>query len=113
MLLLIISEVTQQAMVNEDHSITNGVLLIVTLAGLDILLMRLKARFPAVAPYLEDKPLILVEDGKPRKDVMLRSEVDESDVLQAARSLRGLERLEQVKYAVLETSGEISIIPKT
>jgi uncharacterized membrane protein YcaP (DUF421 family) len=38
--------------------------------------------------------------------------VDEDDVLTAARRLHGLERMEQVKYAVLERSGEISIIPK-
>jgi uncharacterized membrane protein YcaP (DUF421 family) len=43
---------------------------------------------------------------------MAKSRVDESDILFAAREHHGLERLKQIKYAVLERSGEISIIPK-
>lgn len=110
-LLLIISEVTQQAMVDDDHSITNGVLLIVTLVGADMLLMKAKNLVPWLAPVLEDKPVVIVDNGKPLDDVMKKADVQVSDVLQAARELHGLERLEQVKFAVLETSGEISIIP--
>jgi len=43
---------------------------------------------------------------------MKRARVDESDILEAARSSQGLERLEQIKYAVLESTGSISVIPK-
>ena len=43
---------------------------------------------------------------------MNKERVDEADVLAAARELQGLERLEQIKYAVLERSGGISIIPR-
>jgi uncharacterized membrane protein YcaP (DUF421 family) len=42
---------------------------------------------------------------------MQKSRVDVSDVLTAARRLHGLERMEQIKYAVLERSGDVSIIP--
>jgi uncharacterized membrane protein YcaP (DUF421 family) len=56
--------------------------------------------------------LVIVEDGKPLKDRMERARVDESDVLVAARERQGLERLDQIRYAVLERTGEISIIPK-
>ena len=110
-LLLIISEVTQQAMVDEDHSITNGVLLIITLVGADMALMKLKNKVKWLSPILEDKPVVIVDNGRPLKDIMERADVEEADVLQAARERHGLERMEQVKFAVLETSGEISIIP--
>lgn len=46
------------------------------------------------------------------KDRMKKSQVDEDDILEAARELQGLERLEQIKYAVLERHGAITIIPK-
>ncbi len=43
---------------------------------------------------------------------MKKVRVDEEDILEAARSLHGLERMDQIKYAVVERNGEISIIPK-
>jgi uncharacterized membrane protein YcaP (DUF421 family) len=45
-------------------------------------------------------------------DRLKKSRIDENDILQAARQLQGLERMDQVKYAVLERSGGISIIPR-
>ena len=43
---------------------------------------------------------------------MDKARISESDVLEAARIKQGLERMDQIKYAVLERSGEISVIPK-
>jgi uncharacterized membrane protein YcaP (DUF421 family) len=43
---------------------------------------------------------------------MRRERVNEDDVLAAARQTQGLERMDQIKYAVLETSGGISIVPR-
>jgi membrane protein len=60
---------------------------------------------------MEDAPLIVVSDGRPLRERLRRARINESDVLSAARRLQGLERMEQIKYAVLERSGEISIIP--
>ena len=100
-LLLIISETTQQAMVDHDHSITNGFLLIMTLVGASIGLSLLKQRFPALEQWLEGTPLVIVEDGKVLRDRMDKTRVEEADILEAARSLQGLERLEQIKYAVV------------
>jgi uncharacterized membrane protein YcaP (DUF421 family) len=57
-------------------------------------------------------PTVIVEEGRPLRDLMQRARVEEDDVLEAARRLQGLERMEQIKYAVLEKSGGISIIPK-
>jgi len=112
-LLLIISETTQAALVNGNNSITNSLILIVTMVGLDIALSLIKQRSKKVEKLLEGAPLVIVEDGKPIKERMDKSRVDEDDILAAARTLRGLERLEQIKYAVLERNGGISIIPKT
>jgi uncharacterized membrane protein YcaP (DUF421 family) len=110
-LLLIISETTQEAMVDNDHSITNGFLLIMTLIGAGIGLSLLKQRFPALEQWLEGTPLIIIENGKVLRDRMDKTRVDEADILEAARSLRGLERLDQIKYAIVERNGDITIVP--
>jgi uncharacterized membrane protein YcaP (DUF421 family) len=111
-LLLIISEATQQALLGQDFSLTNAFLVIVTLVGIDIGLSLLKQRSPRIEKILEDEPLIIVEDGRPLLERMKKVRVDEEDVLIAARILQGLERMDQIKYAVLERNGGISIIPK-
>lgn len=111
-LLLIISEATQQALLGEDFSFTNAMLVIITIVSLDILLSWIKQRSTRVDVLLDGVPVLIVENGKLLKDVADKSRVDEEDVLNAAREMQGLERMDQIKYAVLERSGQISIIPK-
>ena len=111
-LLLIISETTQQALLGEDFSLTNCFLLVITLFAVDQGFALLAARSPFIARWADGVPLVLVEDGKLLKDRMKKSQVDEDDILEAARETQGLERLDQIKYAVLERHGGISIIPK-
>ena len=111
-LLLIISETTQQAMVDDDHSITNGFLLIITLVGTSVFLSLLKQKWRGLERWLEGVPLIIIENGKCLRDRMEKLRIDEEDILSAARELRGLERLDQIKYAVVERDGNISIIPQ-
>lgn len=111
-LLLIISETTQQALIGEDFSLTNAFLVILTLFGVDQVLSLLKEKSSFVRRWAEGLPLVLLEDGKPLQDRMRKSQVDEDDILEAARELQGLERLDQIKYAVLERHGGITIIPK-
>jgi uncharacterized membrane protein YcaP (DUF421 family) len=111
-LLLIISETTQQAMVDGDHSMTNAALLIVTLVGLDILLSFIKQWSPAAEAWLDGLPLIILRQGKPIDERMQRERVDEADILEASRETCGLESLDQIKYAVLERHGDITIVPK-
>jgi uncharacterized membrane protein YcaP (DUF421 family) len=110
-LLLIISEATQQAMVDGDNSMTNSLLLVSTLVGLNILMSELKQRFGFVERVLDGMPLLIVEHGNPLHHRMAKERVDVDDVLDAARESHGLERLDQIKYAVLERNGKISIIP--
>jgi uncharacterized membrane protein YcaP (DUF421 family) len=111
-LLLIISEVTQQALVGEDYSITTSLILITTLVGTDLFFSWIKQRWKGFEKVTEGSPLILVANGKLLENRARKSRVSEDDILEAARNLHGLERLEQIKYAVLELDGTISIIPK-
>ena len=111
-LLLIISETIQEAMVDNDQSMTNGFLLILTLIGTTVLLSLLKQKFPALERILDGRPLLLIGDGQPRTESLEKSRVDQEDLLEVARMNHGLENLGQVKHAVLERNGRISIVPK-
>ena len=111
-LLLIISEAIQQAMITSDYSMTNAFLIVVTLIGLDIMMSLWKQRSARFEKILDGVPVLLIENGKMRSDVMKKERVDENDILVAAREMHGLERLDQIKHAIVESSGGISIVPK-
>lgn len=110
-LLLIISEATQGALVGDNNSVTAALLVIVTLMVLDIGLSLLTFRSPSVAKLVNGVPVIVVEHGQPIRARMNKSRLSDYDILEEARRQQGLERMEQVKYAILEKGGGISIIP--
>ena len=109
-LLLFISEAIQQALIDNDNSMTNAVLLVVTLLGMNVLLSLLKERSKRFERLMDGTPVVLLEDGTLHRGRMEKDRVDETDILEAARSAHGIERLDQVKYAVLEKSGQISVV---
>ena len=111
-LLLILAETAQQALLGDDFSVTNAFLLITTLVGIDVLMSFVKRQYPRFDRIMDGEPLLLVDDGRPLRQRMRRARIDEADILEAARRLQGLERMDQIKDAVLEQSGGISIIPK-
>ncbi len=111
-LLLIIAETTQQALLGDDFSITNAFVLIVTLFGIDIALSYLKKGHSGLGLVIDGTPTILMSHGQPDDRALRRARVSIDDVLKAARIQQGLEKQDQIKFAVLEASGEISIVRK-
>jgi uncharacterized membrane protein YcaP (DUF421 family) len=111
-LLLIISEATQQAMIDNDNSMTNSLLLVSTLIGMNILLSVVTKRWKSFDKLVEDVPLVILKNGEPIRERMRKERVDEDDIMEAARASEGLERLDQIKYAILERTGHITIVPK-
>lgn len=112
-LLLIISETTQQALLGEDFSLTNAFIVILTLAVIDQGFSLLGRRWRFFERLTEGLPLVILENGRLLEDRMRQENISREDILEAARENQGLERLEQIKYAVLERHGGISIIPKS
>lgn len=111
-LLLVVGEATQQALLGDDFSVTNAFIVIAALIGIDIAFSMVKGHSPFATKLLDGMPMVIVENGTPIMERMERARVDVDDVMESARELQGLERLDQVKFAVLEVSGKISIIPK-
>ena len=109
--LLIIGDASQQALLGDDYSVTNAIIVIVVLVCVDLLLTKAKGRFKVFDRMIEGAPLVVVADGKMLKVRMKKASIEESDILEAARMHHGLDNLEQIRYAVLERDGTISIIP--
>lgn len=110
-LLLIISEATQQALLGDDFSITTAALAVLTLVSLDRVADLLKSRSTAFSRLAEGAPLVLVEHGRPLQERLRKEHISTDDILASARKSQGLLRMDQIEYAVLESSGGISIIP--
>ena len=110
-LLLVIGEATQQALLGDDFSITNAFIVIVSMVGMDITLTYIKRKSTRIAKLIDGESMIIVEYGKVLDRRIQKSRIDQDDILQAARTTQGLERLDQIKFAILEKDGKISIIP--
>jgi uncharacterized membrane protein YcaP (DUF421 family) len=111
-LLLIISEAVSQSLLASDASLTAGLIAALTLLLVDLGISLLTRRYPAFARLTEDEPVVLMSGGKLHQERMRGERIDESEILEAARA-HGLERLDQVRLAVLERGGTISIIPQS
>lgn len=110
-LLLIIGGSTQRAITGQDYSLTNALLLVSTLVVLDILFSYIELNSPLLRRVLNATPTILVENGYLMAQRMRRARITEDNILEAARRLQGLERIDQIKFAILEATGEITIVP--
>lgn len=111
-LLLIISEATQAAMLDNDNSITNSFLLISTMLGLDVVFSCVKQYFPAIEKVLDGASLVILDHDGLHQTEMNKERVDKADILTAARQSLGLANLGEIEYAILEQSGGISVVPK-
>lgn len=111
-LMLIVAETTQQALLGDDFSVTNAMLVVMTLVILDIGFSYLKRWSPRAARVIDGTPTILVRDGVIDHRALRKSRMVESDVMAAARSQHGIESMEQIRHAILEADSGISIIPR-
>jgi uncharacterized membrane protein YcaP (DUF421 family) len=110
--LLILSESTQQAMTAGSNSLMHAYLSVAAFVGLEIITSYFRSRSKGAERILDSAPLIILQDGVILRERMQAEHIDDDDILCAARERHGLERMDQLKYAVLETDGHISIVPK-
>ena len=111
-LLIILGDAVQQGLTQDDYSLTGAGLAIGTIAVLQVFVSWISYRFPRVRPVLEGTPIIVVEDGQPIERNLKRERIDVGDLAEAARK-QGIATLDDVAWAVMETSGEISFIKKS
>ena len=111
-LMLIIAETTQQALLGNDFSIINAAVLIATLTVLDIGFSYLKRWSPAIDRLIDGAPTLLISEGVIDHRALRRSRTGIDDIMTAARLKHGIDRIEGVRHAILETDGGISVVPR-
>lgn len=110
-LILIIGETTQQAMLGQDATVLGAGVAITTLVSMDMAISYLKKAFPAFDHLLEGRPIRLVSNGTVDRTMLDANSLDDEDIKEAARLSHGLESMEDVQQATLERDGQISIVP--
>jgi uncharacterized membrane protein YcaP (DUF421 family) len=110
-LLIVLGDAVQQGLTQDDYSVTGALIVVSIFALLQIFVSYLNFRFPRLRSALDGYPIVLVENGKVIDRNLKRERLTPDDVMEQARSQQ-LETLDSVKWAVLETNGSISFIPK-
>jgi uncharacterized membrane protein YcaP (DUF421 family) len=111
-LLIVLGDAIQQGLTQDDYSLTGAILVVGTIAVLQVGVSWLTYRFPRTRPILEGEPIIILQDGEAIERNLKRERITIEEIAEAARSQQ-IAHLADVRYAILETSGTISFIQKT
>lgn len=111
LVLVIIADAAQNGMAGEYTSITDGMVLIATLVGWNFLMDWLSYRFASFRRFAEPGPIRLIWQGRLLYRNMRKELITEEELWSKLRQT-GLESLDQVKEAYIESDGQISIIKK-
>ena len=110
-LLIVLGDTVQQGLTQDDYSVTGALIAVGTIAGLQVLTSYVSFRVPLARKVLEGEPIVIVQDGKPIEKTLHRERMTIDEIAEEARQQQ-IDSLDKVQWAVLETSGQISFIPK-
>ncbi|MGE5273646.1 MAG: DUF421 domain-containing protein [Verrucomicrobiota bacterium] len=110
-LLIVMGDAIQQGLTQDDYSVTGALIVIGTFAVLQVLVSYLSYRFPRMRPALDGEPIVIVQDGRAIERNMKRERITLEEVMVEARQQQ-VASLDDIAWAVLETSGKVSIIPR-
>jgi uncharacterized membrane protein YcaP (DUF421 family) len=111
-LLVVTGDLVQQGVTQNDESLTGALLAISTIGLLTVLLSWLSFHFKRMRPILNGEPLVLVEDGEVIEENLRRQRLTREEIGAEAR-LEGISSIEDVRWAILETNGQISFVQKS
>jgi uncharacterized membrane protein YcaP (DUF421 family) len=112
LILVVIADFVQQGVTQQDYSVTGAVLGVGTFALLVVATSWISWRFPKTRPVLEGNAVVLVEDGKPIMDNLRRERITIEEIAAQAR-FQQIDSIENIRWAILETSGGVSFISKS
>jgi uncharacterized membrane protein YcaP (DUF421 family) len=110
-LIILIGGVIILTTVGDDHSETNAVCAVITVGLMHRLVSLLKQHFLRFGLLVDGTPLVLIKNGELQTEVMRKMRIQDTDIIAAGRG-KGVRTLDEIKYAVLERIGSISIIKK-
>jgi uncharacterized membrane protein YcaP (DUF421 family) len=108
-LLIVLGDALQQGLTQDDYSLTGAILVVGTIAILQVFVSWLSYRFPRTRPILEGEPVIVVQDGKVIERNLKRERLTVEEISEEARKQQ-IAHLSDIRFAVLETSGQLSFI---
>ncbi|MGZ8189409.1 MAG: DUF421 domain-containing protein [Methylosarcina sp.] len=111
LVVVLIADAAQNAMANDYKSITEGIVLVSTLAFWDYFLDWLSYQYPAVQRLLRPPPLLLIKDGRIQRRNLRLEMITEEELMAKVRE-QGIEQVEEVKQSYIEGDGTISVIKK-
>jgi uncharacterized membrane protein YcaP (DUF421 family) len=111
-LLFLVGGMSIQAILTDDRSFTNALLGICTVASMHVLVSLLKQRSVIMRKIVDGTPLVIVDHGEWKTDLMVKANVLQEDVMAAARQ-KGVHRLAEIQFAIVERNGQISIFEKS
>jgi uncharacterized membrane protein YcaP (DUF421 family) len=110
-LLVVVGDLVQQGITQADDSVTGATIVLATVALLTVGISYLSFKVPRLRPLLEGEPIVVVVDGEAIERNMRRERLTMDDLLAEARTQQ-IGSLDDVRFAVLETSGKISFLTK-
>jgi uncharacterized membrane protein YcaP (DUF421 family) len=111
-LLVVMGDLVQNGVTQSDQSVTGVFLALSTFAILTVAVSVVTFKSRRIQTLVEGAPLILVQDGKPVEKNLRSERLNIDDVAEQARG-QGIERLDEIKWCVLESSGSMSFIKKS
>lgn len=109
---IIISDLASLPMQDTRIPIMHGIIPIITLLFIEILVSILQLKIQTARLIISGKPSILINNGKVDIAVMRSQRLNMNDLLEEIR-IKGYYNIEDIEFAILETSGQLSVIPKT
>jgi uncharacterized membrane protein YcaP (DUF421 family) len=109
-LLVVMGDLVQQGVTQDDYSVTGAMIVIATMTLMTVAFSYLNFRFRPLRRVMDGEPVVLLENGRPIERNLRRERLTVAELEEKAR-LSQIESLDDVRLAVLETNGDISIIP--
>ena len=110
-LLVVLGDSVQQAVTQDDYSVTGAFIVVSTIALLQVFVSYLNFKVPRLRSVIDGEPIVIIQDGKVIEGNARRERLTLEDIAEAAR-MQQIASLEDVQWAVLETSGELTFIEK-
>ncbi|HKG43582.1 MAG TPA: YetF domain-containing protein [Gaiellaceae bacterium] len=110
-MLIVLGDLVQQGVTQSDYSVTGLVLAGGTIAVMQVAVSYVNFRFKRLRTVLDGEPMVLIEDGRVLERNLKRERLTREELEEQAR-LSQIGSLDEVRWAVLETSGQISFIQK-
>jgi uncharacterized membrane protein YcaP (DUF421 family) len=110
-LLIILGDAIQQGLTQDDYSVTGAVIVVSTIAALQVGTSYVSFRSRRARRVLEGEPIVIVQDGKLLERNMRRERLTEDEVAEEMRAQQ-IASVEDVEWGILETNGTMSFIPK-